>query len=140
LIIIAVNTPKKANGEANNEFVMKAARDAARGFKPHQTYTMVLKSTVLVGTSRRMTQEFQRVHIVSNPEFLRQGTALYDILYPDRIVVGSEREEAVQTIRRLYQPILEQTFAPPAFLPRPDGYSLPPLMITEPVSAEGTAC
>jgi len=72
----------------------------------------------------------------SNPEFLREGMALHDTFYPDRIVVGAESEEAVEAIRRLYRPILEQTFDAPAFLPRPEGYGLPPLVTTDPTSAE----
>ncbi len=146
LIMIAVGTPQKENGEANTFFVEEAAREAAQGFKPHRTYTVVVKSTVPIGTSRRVAQVIQRVLAerqtsadvfqASNPEFLREGRALYDTLYPDRIVVGSAREEAVETIRRLYRPILEQTFDAPAFLPRPEGYGLPPLVTTDPTSAE----
>lgn len=146
LIMIAVGTPQKENGEANTFFVEEAAREAAQGFKPHRTYTVVVKSTVPIGTSRRVAQVIQRVLAerqtsadvfqASNPEFLREGMALYDTFYPDRIVVGSEREEAVETIRRLYRPILEQTFDAPAFLPRPEGYDLPPLVTTDPTSAE----
>lgn len=146
LIMIAVGTPQKENGEANTSFVEEAAREAAQGFKPYRTYTVVVKSTVPIGTSRRVAQVIQRVLAerqtsadvfqASNPEFLREGRAVYDTLYPDRIVVGSEREEAVETIRQLYRPILEQTFDAPAFLPRPEGYDLPPLVTTDPTSAE----
>jgi len=146
VIMIAVGTPRKENGEADTSFVEEAAREAAQGFKPHRTYTVVVKSTVPIGTNRRVVQVIQRVLAergvntnvfqVSNPEFLREGMALYDTIYPDRIVVGCEREEAVETIRRLYRPILEQTFDAPAFLPRPEGYDLPPLVTTDPTSAE----
>lgn len=146
IVIIAVGTPQKENGEANTLFVEEAAREVAQGLKPHRTYIVVVKSTVPIGTSRRVAQVIQRVMIergtsanvfqASNPEFLREGMALYDTLYPDRIVVGPEKEEAVETIRRLYRPILEQTFEAPVFLPRPEGYGLPPLVTTDPTSAE----
>lgn len=62
--------------------------------------------------------------------------ALRDTFYPDRIVVGAESPEAVEALRRLYRPFLEQTFEPPIFLPRPEGYGLPPLITTDPTSAE----
>jgi UDPglucose 6-dehydrogenase len=62
--------------------------------------------------------------------------ALYDSFYPDRIVIGSEDPEAIEMLRRMYRPILEQTFEPPQAIPKRDGYSLPPLITTDPVSAE----
>ena len=76
------------------------------------------------------------VHFASNPEFLQEGAALRGAFYPDRIVVGAESQEAVTALHRMYHPILEQTFEPPCFLPRPEGYSLPPLVTTDPTSAE----
>lgn len=146
LIMIAVGTPQKENGEADILFVEEATREIAQGFKPQRTYTVVIKSTVPLGTNRRVAQVIKRVLIereaeaqvfqASNPEFLREGVALHDTFYPDRIVVGAENEEAVEAIRRLYRPILEQTFDAPAFLPRPEGYGLPPLVTTDPTSAE----
>jgi len=146
LIMIAVGTPQKENGEADILFVEEAAREIAQGFKPQRTYTVVIKSTVPLGTNRRVAQVIKRVLIereveaqvfqASNPEFLREGMALHDTFYPDRIVVGAESEEAVEAIHRLYRPILEQTFDAPAFLPRPEGYDLPPLVTTDPTSAE----
>lgn len=146
LIMIAVGTPQKENGEADILFVEEATREIAQGFKPQRTYTVVIKSTVPLGTNRRVAQVIKRVLAereveaqvfqASNPEFLREGMALHDTFYPDRIVVGAESEEAVEAIRRLYRPILEQTFDAPAFLPRPEGYGLPPLVTTDPTSAE----
>jgi UDPglucose 6-dehydrogenase len=76
------------------------------------------------------------VDVVSNPEFLREGTAFHDMLYPDRIVGGAETQRETGTLRQLYQPILEQTFMPPDFLPRPQGYAPPAMVTTDPVSAE----
>ena len=76
------------------------------------------------------------VSVASNPEFLQEGLALQGALYPDRIVVGANSDEAVDTLRRLYKPILEQTFDPPSEFPRPSVYHLPPMMTTDPNSAE----
>lgn len=146
LIMIAVGTPPKRNGEADITYVEEAARQAALGMIPGVTYVMVIKSTVPIGTGRRVMHVVHKtlaergieanVHVASNPEFLREGMALRDTLYPDRIIVGAETPEAVEALRRLYRPILEQTFIPPPFLPRPEGYSLPPLVTTDPTSAE----
>lgn len=150
VILVAVGTPAKTNGEADTQYVEAAAREVAEGLLPGRTYAFVIKSTVPVGTNRRVTHVVRRVLaqrgledettilVVSNPEFLREGKALHDTFYPDRIVVGAEKPEGVDMLRRLYQRILEQTFDPPPFLPRPEGYSLPPLVSTDPTSAEMT--
>ncbi|RLA83560.1 MAG: UDP-glucose 6-dehydrogenase, partial [Deltaproteobacteria bacterium] len=148
VIMIAVGTPSKPNGQADNRYVEAAAREVAEGLIEGRTYTLVIKSTVPIGTNRRVSHIVDkvlaergvkgrvRVHVASNPEFLREGSALRDMLYPDRIVVGAEDPESADVLRRLYRPILEQTFEPPPFLPRPEGYDLPPLITTDPISAE----
>lgn len=146
MFIIAVGTPQKKNGEADTSYVEAAARELAACLQSGKKYTIVIKSTVPIGTNRRVSSIVHRilqersldckVYIVSNPEFLREGMALKDTLYPDRIVLGTECQDAVSTMIKLYKPILEQSFAPPAELPRPEGFSLPHLIITEPASAE----
>lgn len=146
VILIAVGTPPKQNGEADTRYVEEAAREVAEGLQAGRTYCLVVKSTVPIGTNRRVAHVVQRtlkergveakVLIASNPEFLREGMALHDTFYPDRVVVGASDPEAVEILRRLYRPILEQTFDPPEFLPRPQGYTLPPLITTDPTSSE----
>lgn len=146
IIMIAVGTPAKVNGEADTHYVEEAARTVADGLINGRTYTVVVKSTVLIGTNRRIAHVIKKtleeknvkatVYVASNPEFLREGMALYDSFYPDRIVIGSEDPEAIEMLRRMYRPILEQTFDPPQAIPKRDGYSLPPLITTDPVSAE----
>ena len=54
--------------------------------------------------------------VASNPEFLREGTALHDSLYPDRIVIGADEPRALETLYSLYRPILDQTFTAPTYL------------------------
>ncbi|MBE3581284.1 MAG: UDP-glucose/GDP-mannose dehydrogenase family protein [Thermoanaerobacteraceae bacterium] len=146
IIMIAVGTPQKENGEANTYYVEEAAREVAASLQDGRAYTVVIKSTVPIGSNRRVAHVVERalaergckarVSFASNPEFLREGMALRDTFYPDRIVVGAEAQEAVEALRRLYRPLLEQTFEPPIFLPRPEGYGLPPLITTDPTSAE----
>ena len=58
--------------------------------------------------------------MASNPEFLREGSALHDSLYADRVVIGSDDARALEVLYSLYRPILDQTFAPPSYLPRPE--------------------
>lgn len=146
VIIIAVGTPSRPDGNADTTSVEEAAREVAEAMADGRTYTVVIKSTVPIGTNRRAANIIHRVLrergiapkvlIASNPEFLREGQALHDFLYPDRIVVGAEDAEAVDVLRRLYRPVLEQTFDSPEFLSRPRNFPLPPLVTTDPISAE----
>lgn len=135
VIMIAVGTTSRPDGNADTSYVEEAAHEVAQAMQDNRTYTVVIKSTVPIGTNRRAAHVVSRVlqergispkvFFASNPEFLREGQALYDFFYPDRIVVGAEQQEAIDVLRRLYRPILEQTFDPPDFLPRPRGFPLP---------------
>ena len=146
LILIAVGTPPKKNGEADTRHVEQAAREVAQVCLPDRHYTLVVKSTVPIGTNRRVAEVVENVFltrgirgdvsVASNPEFFQEGLALQGAFYPDRIVVGTNTHEASDALRRLYQPILEQTFDPPSEFPRPSDYHLPPMMTTDPNSAE----
>ena len=146
LILIAVGTPPKQNGEADTRHVEQAAREVAQVCLPDRHYTLVVKSTVPIGTNQRVVEVVEdvfsargirgNISVASNPEFLQEGLALQGAFYPDRIVVGANSDEAIDTLRRLYQPILEQTFDPPSEFPRPSAYHLPPMMTTDPNSAE----
>lgn len=146
LVMIAVGTPAKVNGEADTYYVEEAARGFAERLQDGEQYTVVVKSTVPIGTNRRVAQIIRRtlhersihadVFVASNPEFLREGMALYDSFYPDRIIIGAEEPEAVEMLRRLYRPLLEQTFEPLDWIPRREGAGLPPLITTDPISAE----
>lgn len=146
VIMIAVGTPSKANGEADTSYVEQAAREVAEGLVPGRTYTLVVKSTVPIGTNRRVAHVVTRalsqrsvaadVHFASNPEFLREGLALFDTFYPDRIVVGTESPVALQAMEELYRPIIEQKFEPPVCVPAPAERRKPTLLKTDPTSAE----
>ena len=146
LILIAVGTPPKKSGAADTQHVEQAAREVAQVCRPNQRYTLVVKSTVPIGTNQRVAEVVEdvfaargiqgNVSVASNPEFLQEGLALQGAFYPDRIIVGANCHRAIDALRRLYQPILEQTFDPPSALPRPATYHLPPMMTTDPNSAE----
>lgn len=121
IIMIAVGTPAKQNGEADTAYVEQAAREIAQGLQPGRFYTLVIKSTVPIGTYRRVAHVVEhvlrerftqaQVLLASNPEFLREGMALHDTLYLDRIVAGVEDAATVDVLWQLYRPILEQTSA-----------------------------
>jgi UDPglucose 6-dehydrogenase len=146
IVIIAVGTPSKENGDTDLSYVEAVAAEIGSAMDPDNPPVVVNKSTVPIGTARRVEtiikQELERrgekciVSVASNPEFLREGAALNDTLYPDRIVVGTEDVRALNLLRQMYASILEQTFTPPAAVPRPEGYRLPALVTTSPTSAE----
>ena len=77
-----------------------------------------------------------RFAVASNPEFLREGSAIADSLYPDRIVLGAEEERTLQVLRELYQPLVAQSFEAPVFLPRPAALTQVPVVTTTLTSAE----
>ncbi|HEX7038993.1 MAG TPA: UDP-glucose/GDP-mannose dehydrogenase family protein [Trueperaceae bacterium] len=148
VVMIAVGTPSKENGDADMRYVDAAAKDVADLIQEGARLVVVNKSTVPVGSARHVEGIIKRcleargvtaaVHVASNPEFLAEGKAVHDTFYPDRIVIGAEDPFAVGLLRELYQPILEQTFDPPPGTPRPERYELPPLITTSATSAELT--
>ncbi len=146
IVVIAVGTPSKSNGDTDLSFVEAVAREVGSAMDPDQPPVIVNKSTVPIGTARRVEavikEELERrgisstFSVASNPEFLREGAALHDTFYPDRIVVGANDMHALNMLRQMYAPILEQTFTPPQSVLRPESYSLPALVTTSPTSAE----
>jgi UDPglucose 6-dehydrogenase len=114
VVFICVGTPSRPDGAPNMTFVQAAAAMVAT----HATAPVVVaeKSTVPVQTGQRIRQALRletqarqtglRHEVVSNPEFLREGTAVADTLHPDRIVVGADSEYAHEVMRRLYAPLL----------------------------------
>ena len=105
LIFSAVGTPDLPDGSSNLTYVLQAANQAAALMKPGSIF--IQKSTVPVGTGRKIQDQFEKrvnnVSYVSNPEFLREGTALYDTLYFDRVVVGGDNTKANDEILSVYR-------------------------------------
>ncbi len=102
-VFLAVPTPQGGDGAADLSYVRAAAAEIG----PHlRSQSIVInKSTVPVGASHIVEQELNRsdVFVVSNPEFLREGSAVYDCLHPDRIVVGSASQSAAMRVADLYE-------------------------------------
>jgi UDPglucose 6-dehydrogenase len=147
VVFIAVGTPPTPSGAPNLEFLSQAARSIGQHVDGEFT-VVVNKSTVPIGSGNwvgSLLRDFcdQRRNggsaefaVASNPEFLREGTALHDSLYPDRIVIGADEPRALEALYTLYRPILDQTFNPPTYLPRPDTVGAVPLLSTDVASAE----
>src|SRR5260370_3809589 len=144
VVFIAVGTPSLASGEANLSYLESAARNIGAAMDASRRRVVVNKSTVPVGSGNLVEALIRegiceraiRFSVASNPEFLREGCAIGDSLYPERIVVGAEDDETLSMLRQLYRPLVEQSFDPPPFSPRPAGLSRVPLIETTLTSAE----
>ena len=110
-VFIAVGTPsRRGDGHADLSYVYKAAEQIAECLD--DTYTVVVtKSTVPVGTGREVEAIIRRVRpdaqfdVASNPEFLREGSAIEDFMRPDRVVIGTGSDRATEVVRALYRPL-----------------------------------
>src|SRR6185437_15973913 len=147
VVFIAVGTPPTPSGAPNLEYLSQAARSVGQHLDSPFT-VVVNKSTVPIGSgnwvgsllrdSVEQRQDKIRLEfaVASNPEFLREGSALRDSLYPDRIVIGADEQRALEVLYSLYRPILDQTFPAPTYLPRPETVVAVPLLSTDLASAE----
>src|SRR5215210_2169877 len=151
VLFIAVDTPQNGDGSANLSSVAAIARDIGRSLSEaplrKRPLLVVNKSTVPVGSGDYVSTLIQEgleeaegreareasFLVASNPEFLREGSACYDSFFPDRIVVGANSREAMDTLRALYEPIIEQSF-PTELDPRPK--VAVPFVTTDLASAE----
>jgi UDPglucose 6-dehydrogenase len=111
IVFIAVGTPPKENGEADLSAVLEVSRSIAKNLK--KKFTVVsCKSTVPVGTNKKVKIILEKhkpkgaeVAVASVPEFLREGTAIYDTLNTDRVVIGSDSKKAVELLLKLHESI-----------------------------------
>jgi UDPglucose 6-dehydrogenase len=122
LVFLAVGTPmRRGDGHADLSFVFKAVEELA----PHlDGFTVIAtKSTVPVGTSREIERRLKQLRpdadfaVCCNPEFLREGSAIYDFTHPDRVLVGCDEERARLLMERLYKPLALRN-APVMFVSR----------------------
>jgi UDPglucose 6-dehydrogenase len=118
VVFICVGTPPLQDGDADLSAIDGAARLIAR--EARSSKLVVEKSTVPMQTGQKLTRALaiygrnskNSFSVASNPEFLREGTAVLDFLHPDRIVIGVGDESAEKQLREIYQPILQQSVAP----------------------------
>lgn len=118
VVFSAVGTPPDEDGSADLQYVLEVARTVGRSMNKY--ILLVTKSTVPVGTAKRVKQAIQEeldkrgvtieFDVASNPEFLKEGAAIKDFMSPDRVVVGVESEKAKQLLTRLYKPFLLNNF------------------------------
>jgi UDPglucose 6-dehydrogenase len=118
VVFLCVPTPEGADGSADLSYIQTAARTLSPLLRSGAI--VVNKSTVPVGSTKVVERELKRpdVAVVSNPEFLREGSAIQDFLHPDRIVVGSDNQEAAVSVGALYEKVGA------------------PVVVTDPASAE----
>ncbi len=151
-IFICVGTPSRnGNGFVDLTFVRQAALSIGQLMMPGKLRVIVNKSTVPVGSNGFVKNlVLEGLHIkrngdgnnvdfatASNPEFLREGNAVFDSLYPDRIIIGADDERATAMLRNLYMPIIKQDFTVPDSLPsRPTGFDIVPFICVDSTSAE----
>jgi UDPglucose 6-dehydrogenase len=109
-VFIAVGTPtRRGDGHADLTYVYAAVEQVARALTDYAV--IVTKSTVPVGTGRRIVEIVSQVRpdlefdVASNPEFLREGSAISDFMRPDRVVIGTESERAREVLQRVYRPL-----------------------------------
>jgi UDPglucose 6-dehydrogenase len=148
VVFVAVQTPSSEDGSPDLRYLRSAAETVAQHLD-HSFTVVVNKSTVPIGSGnwvdailrdsfavRADKPEQCEFSVASNPEFLREGNAIHDTLFPDRIVIGSDNPRALEVLNHLYRPLINQTFTPPAFQPRPDDTTAVPLVSTDLASAE----
>jgi UDPglucose 6-dehydrogenase len=143
VIFVAVGTPPTESGEADLSYVESVAREISGGINGYKV--VVEKSTVPVYTSDwvrtiilRNGTDPELFDVASNPEFLREGTAVTDFLFPDRIVIGCDSERSAGVLREVYAPLTDGTYYKRSdAIPQPDRASIPPpIIVTSTKSAE----
>ncbi|MFA6254582.1 MAG: UDP-glucose/GDP-mannose dehydrogenase family protein [Patescibacteria group bacterium] len=118
VIFICVNTPPKEDGHADLKYVERVAHEIAQAI--NGDYKVIVdKSTVPIKTAEKVKETILRYStneakfdVVSNPEFLKEGTAVKDTMEPDRIVIGVDSEKAKEKMLEVYQPLIDKTQAP----------------------------
>ena len=111
VVFIAVPTPQGTDGQVDLSFIEKVAREIAQVLT---TYRVIVdKSTVPVKTGEKVAESIKRYNkhgaefdVVSNPEFLREGCAVSDLMHPDRIVIGAQSERAIDLMKKVYEPFM----------------------------------
>lgn len=153
-IFIAVGTPPLPNGEPNLSYLQSAAETIGKYMQ--ESAIVINKSTVPVGSGNWVAMLVEnglatrssvgasptraatrlKFSVASNPEFLKEGSAIADSLYPDRIVLGCDNADDTKRLQNLYRELSEQSFTAPSFCPRPSGFAKVAVITTDITSAE----
>jgi UDPglucose 6-dehydrogenase len=110
VVFIAVPTPPQADGSVDLTYIERVAHEIAGVLKPGEYRVIVDKSTVPVKTGEKVADTIKRYNrsaafdVVSNPEFLREGSAVPDLMHPDRIVIGGNSDQAIACMKKVYEP------------------------------------
>src|SRR5437762_7975141 len=111
IVFIAVPTPPQSDGSVDLSFIEKVAREIAGVLTDYRV--IVDKSTVPVKTGEKVAESIKRYNrhgakfdVVSNPEFLREGCAIHDLMHPDRVVIGAQSQHAVDLMKKVYEPCM----------------------------------
>jgi UDPglucose 6-dehydrogenase len=111
IVFIAVPTPQQSDGSVDLSFIEKVSREIAAVLTDYRV--IVDKSTVPVKTGAKVAESIKRYNrhgakfdVVSNPEFLREGCAVGDLMHPDRIVIGAHSEHAIDLMKKVYEPFM----------------------------------
>ncbi len=143
VIFVAVGTPPTESGEADLSYVESVAREISGGIQDYKV--IVEKSTVPVYTSDWVRRIILRngtdpecFDVASNPEFLREGTAVSDFLFPDRILIGCDSDRSAALLRKVYAPLTDGSYYQRTdAIPQPDRALIPPpIIVTSTKSAE----
>jgi len=110
VVIIAVGTPQSENGSADLRYVLDAVGKISENLNSYKV--IVTKSTVPIGTGKKIITKLEKNYeenidfdYVSNPEFLREGSAVKDFLWPDRVIIGTKSEKALKIMCDIYRPL-----------------------------------
>lgn len=119
ICFIAVGTPMGEDGSADLQYVLSVAKSIGKNMEHHMY--IIDKSTVPVGTAKKVRQTVQKelddrnlnlsFDVISNPEFLKEGTAVSDCSRPDRVVIGTDNDNAARIMKQLYTPLVKNTEA-----------------------------
>jgi len=148
VIFITVGTPPLSNGNPNTKYLEECSNEIGKYLSGNFT-VIVNKSTVPIGSGNWVENIIHDAFadkfgyepkdffaVVSNPEFLREGSAIFDTFYPDRIILGTDNQRGIDILYELYAPIIQQSFEPPEFLTKRENISSVPFVITSLISAE----
>lgn len=109
ICFITVGTPQDKDGNADTQYVEYVAEEIGKALNGYKV--IVSKSTVPIGTAEKIAEIIKKnliypypFDVISNPEFLKQGNAIKDFLYPDRIIIGSDSDKATKIMKKLYAP------------------------------------